>query len=160
MDAKNKTNEATVMHVRTDLGMGGEDEIELVLVPVAVETDYNSDGSLKAYWVQFVDDEWGMFIHAVSVGKAKSLFWNSYPGTDYPEWNDIRATRCRGADLLDKTPFTDDTLRFAGYDIPKPDDENYVADAFLHDCPCSMCKFELTKPGYQVGNKMQMAEVQ
>jgi len=26
------------LHVRTDLGMGGEDEIELVLVPVAVET--------------------------------------------------------------------------------------------------------------------------
>lgn len=27
------------MHVRTDLGMGGEDEIDLVLVPVAVETE-------------------------------------------------------------------------------------------------------------------------
>ena len=45
MDATNKTNEATVMHVRTDLGMGG-DEIELELIPVI---DLPWDGVIIEY---------------------------------------------------------------------------------------------------------------
>lgn len=116
--------------------------------PVAMETDYNADRTLKAYWVELKDAEWGMFIHAESVGKAKTIFWNEYPFTDYPEWTDIRVTRTLGTDLLDMTPFTDDTLRLAGYTIPPDDYEfDHVPNAFLDTCPCSMCKFELTKEG-------------
>jgi hypothetical protein len=114
---------------------------------VAVET-------LKAYWVYLVDEEWGIFLHALSVGKAKTVFKRNYPGTDTPEWNDIRVNRCEGADLLDVTPFTDDTLRLAGYPIPRPGDPMYdehTPDGFLDDCPCSICKRERAKPEMQVG---------
>jgi hypothetical protein len=120
--------------------------------PVAVETDYNADGSLKAYFVQVLDDDWGMFFHALSAGKAKRMFLQTFPFLDNPEWTDLRATRCRGADLLDITPFTDFTLRLAGYPIPKPGDAMYdehIPNGFLDDCPCSMCRYERTKPAYQ-----------
>jgi hypothetical protein len=160
MDTTNKTNEATVMHVRTDLGMGGEDEIALVLVSVAVETDYNMDGTLKAYWVQIKGDYWGAFLHAESRGKAKQIFLQGYPFLDKPAFTDVQATRVQGADLLDMTPFTDDTLRLAGYLAPALGEDIYVPDSFLHECPCSMCKLELSKPGYRVGTTVLMAEVQ
>jgi len=115
---------------------------------VAVETGYNADGSLKAYWVQRVDDEWGMWIHAESAGKAKSIYQQRDPSLEPADFTDLRAVRPgRGADLLDCTPFTDDTLRLAGYRYENED----FADAFLDFCPCSMCRFEKTKPEYRVG---------
>lgn len=115
-------------------------------VSVAVETGYNADGSLKAYWVQRKDDDWGMWIHAESVGKAKAIYQSKDPSLEGADFTDLRATRpARGADLLDCTPFTDDTLRLAGYRYENED----FSDPFLDFCPCSMCRYELTKPEYQ-----------
>lgn len=120
---------------------------------VAVETGYNADGTLKAYWVQRVDDDWGMWIHAETVGKAKSIYSQQDPSLEPADFTDIRATRpTRGSDLLDCTPFTDDTLRLAGY---RYENEGF-ADPFLDFCPCSMCRFEKTKPEYRVGIKSEV----
>lgn len=105
------------------------------------------DQRLKAYWVEQKDAEWGFFIHAESVGKAKSVFVKEYPFTDGVDWNDIRVTRTLGTELLDVTPFTDDTLRLAGYTIPNSDEFEPMQNAFLDTCPCSMCKAELMKEG-------------
>ncbi len=115
-------------------------------VSVAVETGYNADGSLKAYWVQRKDDDWGMWIHAESVGKAKAIYQSKDPSLEGADFTDLLATRpARGADLLDCTPFTDDTLRLAGYRYENED----FSDPFLDFCPCSMCRYELMKPEYQ-----------
>ena len=115
---------------------------------VAVETDYNVDGKLKAYWVQRTDDEWGMWIHAESVGKAKSIYHQQDPSLEPANFTDLRAIRpWRGAEtLLDITPFTDGTLALAGY--PVGADE--FPDCFLEFCPCSMCKAERLKPTYRM----------
>jgi hypothetical protein len=123
--------------------------------PVSVETDYNADGALKAYWVQAKDDEWGMWIHAESAGKAKSIYHQQDPSLEGADFTDLRATRpLRGADLLDCTPFTDYTLELAGYRYQNED----FTDPFLDFCPCSMCRFEKTKPEYRVGilNKVEV----
>lgn len=120
--------------------------------PVAVETGYNADGRLKAYWVQCKDDEWGMWIHAESAGKAKSIYHQQDPSLYPANFTELRALRPgRGADLLDCTPFTDDTLKLAGY--PRNVDIDDFPEAFLDFCPCSMCRFEKTKPEYRVGIK-------
>lgn len=123
---------------------------------VAVETGYNADGRLKAYWVQCKDDEWGMWIHAESAGKAKSIYHQQDPNLEPASFTELRALRPgRGADLLDCTPFTDDTLKLAGY--PRNVDIDDFPEAFLDFCPCSMCRFEKTKPEYQVGYQKAMA---
>lgn len=123
---------------------------------VAVETGYNADGRLKAYWVQCKDDEWGMWIHAESAGKAKSIYHQQDPSLEPASFTELRALRPgRGADLLDCTPFTDDTLKLAGY--PRNVDIDDFPEAFLDFCPCSMCRFEKTKPEYQVGYQKAMA---
>ena len=117
-------------------------------VRVAVETDYNVAGKLKAYWVQVKEADWGMWIHAESVGKAKKIYQDQDPSLEGADFTDLRAVRPgRGADLLDCTPFTDDTLRLAGYRYENED----FTDPFLDFCPCSMCRFEKTKPEYRVG---------
>lgn len=116
------------------------------LAQLAVETGYNADGKLKSYWVQRKDDDWGMWIHAESVGKAKAIYQSKDPSLEGANFTDLRATRpARGADLLDCTPFTDDTLRLAGYRYENED----FSDPFLDFCPCSMCRYELMKPEYQ-----------
>jgi len=147
-------------NARVHLGVLVESDPLPALPPpsVAVETDYNMDGTLKAYWVQVKDDEWGMWIHAESTGKAKSIYYRQDPSPEPADFTDLRVVRPgRGADLLDCTPFTDDTLKLAGY--PRTvDDIADFPDAFLDTCPCSMCKFELLKPGYRVGNMMQAVE--
>lgn len=118
---------------------------------VAVETDYNSDGRLKAYWVERKDDEWGMWIHAESVGKAKSIYLGQDPSLEPADFTDLRAIRPgRGADLLDCTPFTDYTLELSGHKRLEEDQRDFP-EAFLDFCPCSMCRYEKTKPEYQVG---------
>lgn len=115
---------------------------------VAVETGYNADGRLKAYWVQCRDDEWGMWIHAESAGKAKSIYHQQDPSLEPANFTDLRAIRpWHGAEtLLDITPFTDGTLALAGY----PVNADEFPDAFLEFCPCSMCKAERLKPTYRM----------
>lgn len=130
----------------------------LITKAVSVETEYNADGRLKAYWVQRQDDEWGMWIHAASAGKAKGIYQQQDPSLEGADFTDLRATRPhRGAEtLLDVTPFTDDTLRIAGY-MTHYDATAELPDAFLEFCPCSMCKAERLKPDYRVAN---MAKVE
>jgi hypothetical protein len=123
---------------------------------VSVETNYNADGSLKAYWVELKDDDWGRFIHAESAGKAKMIYFRSYPFLGYPEYVDIRATRAKGSELLDITPFTDATLRLAGYQVYQEGD---IPNGHLDDCPCSMCGFERAKPAYQFVHVVNETEV-
>lgn len=127
----------------------------MVAEAVAVETDYNVDGKLKAYWVERKDDDWGMWIHAESVGKAKSIYHQQDPSLERADFTDLRATRpWRGAEtLLDITPFTDGTLALAGY----PVNADEFPDCFLEFCPCSMCQAERLKPEYRIGI---MAEVE
>lgn len=122
---------------------------------VAVETDYNVDGKLKAYWVQVQYDEWGMWIHAESVGKAKSIYHQQDPSLEPANFTELRVIRPdrdlpdRDADLLDFKPFTDYALELAGY--PRTTDEIVeFPDAFLEFCPCSMCKAERLKPTYRM----------
>lgn len=130
----------------------GEDQ-----TAVAVETDYNADGSLKAYWVQENDAECGMWIHAESVGRAKKIYQDQDPSLEGANFTDLRATRpASGRDLLDCTPFTDYTLRLAGYMLHYDATEEFP-DAFLEFCPCSMCKYERLKPTYRMTIK-QMVE--
>lgn len=124
-------------------------------VSVAVETGDNADRSLKAYWVQVIDDEWGMWIHAESAGKAKKIYLDQDPSITHADFVAIRATRpAQGADLLDCTPFTDHTLHLAGYFW---DEVAGFKDTFLEFCPCSMCKAERLKPTYRMTIK-QMVE--
>jgi hypothetical protein len=113
---------------------------------VAVETVCNAAGHLKAYWVQRKDDEWGMWIHAESAGKAKSIYLGQDPSLDPADFTDLRATRpfLASRDLLDCTPFTDYTLELAGYYRPDEDKADFP-EAFLDTCPCSMCKVEWFK---------------
>lgn len=115
----------------------------MVAKAVAVETDYNVDGRLKAYWVQRKDDEWGMWIHAESSGKAKSIYHQQDPSLEPADFTDLRVTRPEhGAGLLDCAPFTDYTLELAGYRYEGED----FTDSFLEFCPCSMCKVERLNP--------------
>lgn len=95
--------------------------------------------NLKAYWVQEKDAEWGMFIHAESRSKAKSAFIQSYPEIGEPPFVDVRATRAKGYELLDKVPFTDYSLSLAG--AHRATDEDFP-NAFLDFCPCEMCRKE------------------
>jgi len=133
----------------------GKSTFHADIVADIVETDYNADGKLKAYWVQIKDDDWGMWIHAETAGKAKKNYLDMDPSVVPGDFTYLRATRPEhGADLLDCTPFTDDTLALAGYRYENED----FTDPFLDFCPCSMCRFEKTKPEYQVG--YQKVEVQ
>lgn len=122
--------------------------IETIVAVETMEANTRADGKLKAYWVQIQDADWGMWIHAKSAGRAKKIYLDQDPILGGSYFTDLRATRpAQGADLLDCTPFTDDTLRLAGYFY---ENEGF-SDPFLDFCPCSMCRFEKTKPEYQVG---------
>ena len=102
---------------------------------------------LKAYWVEEVDAEWGMFLHAENMPMAKYAFTKAYPGTETPIWTDLRVRRCQHP-LLDIVPFTDAALRIAGYPVPAPGNELYdehITDGFLDFCCCPICTAEKAK---------------
>jgi hypothetical protein len=127
-----------VTRMITDLGVL-DNALELALIPVAMETEVVM--LLNAYWVQVNDDDCGMFIHAESRSQAKTLFLKRWPFLDNPEWIDLRARRCRG--LLDDVPFTDFSIKIAGYGVGRSP-ENGV-DSFLDYCHCPMCEAEKAK---------------
>jgi rubrerythrin len=97
---------------------------------------------IKAYWVQEVDAEWGMFLHAESANKAKYAFVQEYSGTEKPLWIELRAKRCN--ELLDIVPFTDFSLRLAGYPVPEGNSD-HILDGHMDFCHCPICKAEKEK---------------
>lgn len=100
--------------------------------------------NLKAFWVQQRDDNWGIFVHAETAGKAKQVYLNSYPGLDAPEFIDIRAIR---QPRLDYLPFCDEIMKALGYELAF--EEAYDCEEWdnehLKACPCETCNMERQK---------------
>lgn len=50
------------------------------------------------WWVQYRDEEWGMFVIAPTRNKAKVLFLHGDPSTVWGEYTEIRARKWKEAD--------------------------------------------------------------
>lgn len=98
---------------------------------------------LKAWWVSERDAEWGLFIHAETVSKAKTLYIRWNPGIDWPEWINIRAQR---RPLLDGLPFTDASGTPRAFDTETGKDYE-EPDAWLDYCGCELCKAAKSQRG-------------
>lgn len=85
---------------------------------------------MKAWWAEQVYDDWGMFIHGETAGKAKSLAMRCEPSGDW-EYKDIRVTR---RPKLDNLPFTTENVK----GMVNWDDED-DGFGYTNDCRCEIC---------------------
>jgi hypothetical protein len=92
---------------------------------------------MKAYWVQIKDNDWGMYIHAETPGKAKAQYLKVDPDLFSCDFVDLEAHRCKD---LDNKPFTDDTMNSAKRYVGE---EWQGKNLWLEWCSCSLCSMVL-----------------
>jgi hypothetical protein len=95
----------------------------------------------KAYFVSRIDGEWGMYLHSISRGKAKTSYMEMNPDVEEVRFIDISATR---EPFFDDKPFTDENFDARGSCIDR-EDEEYVPEIGLMFCRCRICSDALEK---------------
>lgn len=87
-----------------------------------------------AYFVEFFEDEGGVFLHAVTRGKAKVAGMELWPGTDELEFLDMRVYRVKE---LDDLPLTLGNLQAHGYCMQDQDGQAVGPGDYVNECHCS-----------------------
>lgn len=87
-----------------------------------------------AWFVEYWEDEGGVFLHAPTRGKAKVAGVNLYPGYDDLDFTEIRAYRVKE---LDDLPLTLENLQMYGYCIQDQDGQAVGPGDYVNECHCS-----------------------
>ena len=118
---------------------------------------------MKAFYVTSDQEaeEWGVYIHAQTPSKAKSLALTVWPDLFAPDYTSLRARRLPG---LDDKPTDFFNLLEAGITFYEPED---ILDFDVPiDCPCNICKpveqirrASKIDPSYQSDDACDVAEM-
>ena len=94
---------------------------------------------MKAYWVS-VGYEWGDYVHAETVSKAKSKLWQEFGGFEIEEWTWLRAKRVPS---LDNIPLSSENIHAHLERLMKEDGLLGFDEAcfpWTTCCKCNICR--------------------
>lgn len=108
-----------------------------------------SNPTLKAYWMQYKDAEWGIYLHGYTRGEAKARFKRKDPSSGWDgEWNQIRGWRMPE---LDDTAITYANCEQRKVYYSDDNEEGVLSEAdFVMYCDCELCSSAAQQkaPGY------------